>query len=270
MKKTDNSKVIILFLLTILAYLPTFIWMFKRSIDTQTYYSHGFLVPFISLFIVWYRRKKLNKLKINSSQLGWLFFISGISIHILSSLCQVYFTSGFSLILVIVGLILLFLGKDYLKELLFPTLFLIFMIPLPLLSISNLSFQLKILASRIAVSIVNYLGIPVMREGSTLRTLHSYLVVEDPCSGMSLLIALIALGSLTAYFSKISKIKKVILFLSSIPVAVASNAIRIIILTLVSELYGTRLATGMFHNIMGILVFVFAIIGLLLIQNVLE
>lgn len=263
-------KSIILSILVICVYIPTFIWMMDRWTAAETYYSHGFLVPLISLFIVWQKRQELGKLKVNPLKLGWAVFALGIFIHIISSLWQVYFSSGFSLILVIIGLILIFLGKEFFKKLLFPILFLIFMVPLPLVLISNLSFRLKIIASQISVFIVNKLGIAAIREGSIIKTTHSFLTVEDPCSGIRSLIALIALGAIMAYYSRLTKAKKFILFLSSIPIAILSNVIRIVALTFVSEIYGAKLATGKFHDMMGIFVFVFAFMGLSMMQKGLE
>lgn len=274
MKKTIEKsvlvKLIILTTFTVLAYIPTIIWMIDRWNSKDSYYSHGFLVPFVSAFIIWQMRGNLAKSKIKPSSLGWVFFACGIFIHLVSALWRVYFSSGFSMILVIIGLVLLFLSKDHLKKMLFPILFLAAMIPLPLVAIAQISFKLKIFAAQISVFIVNKIGIPAVREGSVIKTMHSYLIVEDVCSGIRSLIALIALGALMAYFSNITKVKKTILFLSSIPIALCSNIIRIVSLSLVSEVYGAEIATGKFHDVMGILVFVFAFIGLTLVAKMLE
>lgn len=270
MKKQEYVKLIILFIFTIFTYIPTFIWMAGRWTVADTYYSHGFLIPLISGFIIWQKREELRQIKIKTFQLGWLFFLTGIFIHIISASLRVYFTSGFSLILVLIGLVILLLGRDYLNKLLFPILFLIFMLPLPLVLISNLSFRLKILASQIGVFLVNNMGMYAVRDGSMIKTLHSQLMVEDPCSGIRSLIAFIALGVLMAYYSRISITKKVALSLSSIPIAIFSNVIRIVALTLASEMYGAQVATGIFHNVMGILVFVFGFLALLFIQKLLE
>ena len=266
----DYTKLITLAVLTIIAYIPTFIWMFNRWNSKDSYYSHGFLVPFVSIFLVWLMKERLAETKIEPSNLGWFFFSSGILIHSISALWRIYFSSGFSLILVIVGLILLFFGKKFLKQLLFPIGFLLFMIPLPLVAVANISFKLKIFAAKVSTVVINKLGIPAIRDGSVIKTAHSYIVVEDPCSGIRSLIALFALGALMAYFSNVSRTKKAILFLASVPIAVGSNAIRIVALSLVSEMYGSKIATGIFHDIMGMLVFVFAFLGLLLVREVLE
>ncbi|MFA5118268.1 MAG: exosortase/archaeosortase family protein [Candidatus Omnitrophota bacterium] len=270
MKNKDHIKLIILAVVTLVAYIPTFIWMVERWIAAETYYSHGFLIPFISIFIVWNKRKELVSLPRMPLSLGWVLFCSGIVIHMVSALWQVYFSSGFSLILVIMGIILLFLGKEFLRKLMFPVLFLTFMIPLPLVAIANISFQLKIFASQVATVIVNKIGIYAVREGSVIKTAHSYVVVEDPCSGIRSLIALIALGVLMGYLSNISRPRKLVLSLSSIPIALCSNILRITILALISEIYGPNVATGKVHDIMGFLVFVFAFIGLTLVRKILE
>lgn len=270
MRKNEIIKLIPLIILVIIAYLPTFIWMVDRWSVRDTYYSHGFLVPLISIFIVWLKRHELKTLRIKSVHLGWLFFMGGLLVHLISTPFRVSFVSGFSLIPTLFGLVLLLLGKDYLRVLIFPILFLIFMIPLPMVAIANLSFRLKIFAAQISTFIINKLGVLAIREGSIIRTMHSVVMVEDPCSGIRSLIALIALGALMAYFSNLSKTKKTILFLSSVPIAISTNIIRIVSLSLASEIYGERFAAGIFHNTMGILVFVFAFIGLAVVGRLLE
>jgi len=270
MKKQDIIKLAVLSALVIIVYIPTFIWMIDRWSAKDTYYSHGFLVPLISGFIVWLKRKQLAQLKVEPSAWGWLLFISGILIQGVSALWRVHFSSGFSLLLVIPGVVLLSLGKKFLRELGFALAFLVFMLPLPLVAIAQLSFNLKIFAAQISVKVVNLIGVPAIRQGSVIRTMHSYLMVEDPCSGIRSLIALIALGALMAYFASISRIKKIALFVSSVPIAIASNVVRIVSLSLVSEMYGAKWSTGFFHDMMGILVFVFAFVGLTLVNKILE
>lgn len=270
MKKEELIKLTLLSGMLIVAYIPTFIWMADRWNSKDSYYNHGILVPFISLFIVWLKREKLSKVSLVPVNAGWIPFGAGIIIHAISALLRVYFTSGFSLLLTIPGLVLLFFGKKFLKELLFPILFLVSMMPLPLVTIANISFRLKIFAAQISTAALNGMGISAIREGSVIKTMHAYLMVEDPCSGIRSLIALISLGALMAYFSNTSKIKKTILFLSAVPIAIGSNIIRIITLALASEMYGSKFATGTFHDVMGILVFVFAFLGLSLVGKALE
>ncbi len=270
MKKSDIIKLALIGALVLVAYTPTIRWMIDRWTGIETYYSHGFLVLPISIFLVWMKRRELAKIAVKQSQLGWLLFGTGILIHAVSMSLKVYFSSGFSLMFVVTGLVLLFFGKEYLKKLAFPISFLLFMLPLPLVAIANIAFRLKIFAAQISTFIVRSIGVPVVRQGSMILTRHAELMVEDPCSGIRSLIALIALGALMAYLSNASKTKKAIIFVSSVPIAVGANVIRIVALTLASEMYGTEFALGKFHDVMGILVFVFAFVGLSLVNKLLE
>jgi len=270
MKKQEYTKFFLALIVVLVIYVPVFIWMVDRWTAPGTYYSHGFLVPFISAFLVWHKRKELIKLKYAPSRSGWWFFLGGICVYLISALWQVYFSAGFALLAIIFGLILLLLGKEFFRPLFFPVAFLGFMVPAPMVAIANMSFRLKIFASQVSVFIVNMMGIKAVRDGSTIHTAHSYLLVEDPCSGIRSLIALIALGTLMAYLSNLSRTRKIILFLSSIPIAIFSNVIRIVVLTLVSETYGAKIATGKFHDSMGIVVFVIAFLSLALVKKVLE
>lgn len=270
MKKQDTVKMILLAILVLLAYIPTFIWMVGRWTEPDTYYSHGFLVPLISLFIIWFKKGELARIEINPSPWGWVLFISGILVQVLSSLWQISFSSGFSFIPVIAGLVLLFFGKEYLRQLWFPIVFLVFMIPLPLVAVAIISLKLKFFASQISTLLLNLLGLSAIREGSVIKTAHSYMLVEDPCSGIRSLTALVSLSALVAYFMKVSAAKKIAVFISALPIAITFNIIRITVLSIISEIYGAQVITRKLHNTMGILVFVFAFLGLMLVSKLLE
>lgn len=270
MKKNEANQIMVLGAAVVLAYIPTLMWMYDRWVEHDTYYSHGFLVPLICGFLIWQRRKQLVGISIAPSSIGWWLFIPGILIHFVSALLRVYFTSGFSLFLVLPGLILLSMGPRWLKALWFPLAFLVFMVPLPLVAIANISFRLKLFAAGVATNILHAIGLAAVREGSVIQTAHSYLIVEDPCSGIRSLIALFALGTLMAYYSELSRWKKIVVFLCAGPIAVLSNIFRITCLCVISEMYGSKYATGIVHDTLGILVFVVAFIGMLFIAKLLE
>ena len=270
MKKNDVIKLAFLGLLVLAAYFPSLMWMYERWTVKDTYYSHGFLVPLISAFLIWKKREELKKINLKPSNMGWIFLVPSIITYLISALLRINFSAAFTLVPVLIGLVLLFLGKEYLKHLLFSILFLIFMIPLPSAAIVNISFQLKIFAAKLSTFIVNQIGIHAIREGSVIKTAHAYLMVEDPCSGIKSLIALIALGTLMAYLSHTTRIKKTIMFLSAVPIAVGANIVRIVILTLASEIYGTKFAMGWFHDTMGFVVFIIAFLALSLLAKALE
>jgi len=254
----------------LLIYVPSFLWMWDRWFARDSYYSHGILIPFVTAFLIWQKRDVLKKIKPETSPWGLRLFFLGIAIHLLSALFRVYFSSGFSMIIVLLGLTLHFYGAKVLKEILFPISFLAFMIPLPMVVITNLSFRLKIFAAQISVVALNDMRLYCVQHGSAIVLRHAYVIVEDVCSGLRSLITLMALGSIFAYWMKSSILKKIILFLSTIPIAVITNVGRIIFLAFVSEIWGTQCAMGPIHEASGIIIFLGAFCLLYVVQKVIE
>ncbi len=257
-------------ILALIAYIPTINWMIGRWNGKESYYSHGFLIPIISLFVIGQRRDALSKIKIAGSMLGLWIITACLLIHVVCAALRVYFMSGFTLIPLIYGLVLFFFGKEMVRNLIFPIFFLLTMIPLPLVLIGNLTVQLKLFAAQCATFILNHMGFPCVRDGSIIRMPKSFIAVEAPCSGLRSLISLLTLGLLFAYAIKVSYFKKSLLFLSSIPIAIATNILRIIMLATVNDLYGEKIAMGLFHDATGFVVFGLAFVGLLGVSRALE
>ncbi len=267
----DNlPKIGILFLLFILAYLSTLQWMWERWFEYGSYYSHGILVPLISIVLIWQQRGVLKNIKAVPSGKGLWLFALGIALHLISQLLQVYFTSGFSMILVISGFVLGVWGKDVLKKILFPIIFLVFMVPLPLEIVVNVSFELKLMSAAMATAVLNVLNIPAFQQGSYIRMDHASVVVEDVCSGLRSLISFMALGALFAYWMKSGTIKRLSIFFSSIPIALIANMFRIVILAIITEFLGAQYITGFVHQLFGLLVFAVAFLLLAQIERILK
>jgi len=276
MEKSQDTIIINTFqecmvgIFVLLIYVPSFLWMWDRWFARDSYYSHGILVPFVTAFLIWQKKDILKSIKPETSKWGLRLFFLGIAIHLLSALFRVYFSSGFSMIIVLGGLVLHFYGSKMLKELLFPISFLVFMVPLPMVVITNFSFRLKILAAQIAVMALNNMGLICVQHGSNIVMRHAHVVVEDTCSGLRSLISLMALGSIFAYGMKSTFNKKIILFLSTIPIAVITNVGRIIFLAFISEIWGTKYASGPIHELSGIIVFFGAFCLLYAVQKMVE
>ena len=254
----------------ILTYIPTLLWMWDRWFARDSYYSHGILIPFVSGFLVWQMRDELAAIKPRRSPWGMPLIITGLCVHLMSSLLRVYFTSGFSMPVVLSGLVLFFYGSKTLKKITFPVAFLIFMIPVPLVVITNISFKMKIFAAQIATAALNSMGLEAVRSGSVLKMQHTYVVVDDICSGLRSLISLTALGSIFAWWMKGPMPKRILLFCSTIPIAIATNVLRIVFLSFVSEVWGSQYATGFVHDFSGFMVFALAFVLLYAVGKVLE
>ena len=94
-------------------------------------FSHGFLIPLVSFYFVYERRKELSALSPSAAWGGIGLILLGIFFLLLGNLATEFFTMRFSMLVVLGGIILFLLGKEFYKTLLFPLVFLIFMIPIP-------------------------------------------------------------------------------------------------------------------------------------------
>ena len=269
-KIKDHIRPILTGSLFLLAYVPTMVWMWDRWFAADSYYSHGILIPFVSVYLIWQRREELAQIKKTRSGWGLPLILAGMLAHTFGALMRVYFISGFSMLAVLVGLILFFYGSKVFKKIMFPVLFLAFMIPVPMVLVTNISFKMKIFAAKIAAAVLNNSGIPAVRDGSLIRMRHAQVIVDDICSGLRSLISLLALGSIFAYWMKSTMGRRLLLFLTAIPIAIITNVIRVIFLSCVAEIWGVELAGGWLHDVSGFLVFALAFILLYVMVRILE
>jgi len=270
MIRWSKVKPWIVIVLVILVYSPTLWWMKYRFLETNSNYTHGFLIPLVSLFLIWKIKDKLKQIPVSSSPKGLILFSVGLLVHLISRCFMIDFVSGFSLIMVIWGLCLYFLGRSITQKIIFPIVFLVFMIPLPSVLTLSLTFYMKMFAIYWATELVNLIGIPAVMDGAKIILPNDFLEIGEPCSGIRSLITLLALGSLFAYLLSISFLKKIILFLSTIPIAILSNIIRIVFLVIITYVYGQKAALEEpNHTVSGLLVFLVALLGLKAIGQVL-
>jgi len=227
-------------------------------------YSHGFLIPLVSLFLVWRRRDVLKHLPKVPSDWGLPVMVGGISVLTVGLLGAELFLTRSSLIAVLSGIVVYLGGWGLLRALLFPIAYLIFMVPLPFLVFNAVAFPLQLLAARVAQASLEILGIPVLREGNIIHLPGASLEVVDACSGIRSLMSLAALGTLFAYFTQRSLWKRAVLVLSTIPIAVATNALRVSGTGFLAYHFGQEAAEGFFHEFSGLVVFGSALVLLFL------
>ena len=108
-------------ILLVIAYLPTLNWMINRWSAPESYYGHGFLIPFVSLFLIWRKIKFLKAAKISTEMSGLTVVIIGLLMHIVCAALKIYFISGFSFVIVLYGLVLFCFGKEATRMVLFPS-----------------------------------------------------------------------------------------------------------------------------------------------------
>lgn len=237
-----------------------FNWMIARWGDKQSFgadYSHGYLIPFVSLAVIWYKREDFFAAPKQVCQLGLFVIITALTIHWLGAKMQQTRISLISLILLIWGIPFYFFGWKIAKLLIFPCAYLIFCVPLNFLD--ALSGPLQSIATSMSHTMLGNMGIECQRVGTQLMSPYFQLNVEAPCSGLRSLLAMTALTAVYAYFTQVTFTKKWLLFLFSIPIAVAGNIGRIISIALVSITAGQKFGTGLHHDWSGYVLFTVSI-----------
>ena len=233
-------------------------------------YSHGFLVPLFSVFLVWDKRKTLSAVKVEQSWSGIPLILTAIVVLILGVYGVELFTSRFSFVLMLGGLVWTFFGRAMLRELRFPLLVLLLAIPFPAIIFNQITFPLQLLASRLASQILPLLGVPVLQEGNVIQLPVMKLEVAEACSGIRSLMSLFTLAVFYGYFLEKTTTRRVILAIASIPIAVAANVARIVGTGLCVQYWDPQKALGFFHEFSGWVMFVISLGCLYLIHRIMR
>ncbi|MBI4355962.1 MAG: exosortase/archaeosortase family protein [Candidatus Omnitrophica bacterium] len=244
---------------------PTWRWMAERFAAHDSFYSHGWLVPLASAWLVWQRRQILQRLPQRPSAAGLGLLIPALAIHVLASWWQVGFASGLAMVAALWGLVWTLWGGRVIWALRFPLLFLLFMVPLPGVLLIATSFRMKLVAATLATHALRLLGLSAVQAGSTIHLPGVSVIVDDTCSGLRSLISLGALAILwTSWMPAKSRTwQKVAVCAASMPIALVANMVRILVLVLLAAIYGPEAAEGFIHYGSGIVVFGLSVILLM-------
>jgi exosortase len=223
-------------------------------------YGHGFFVPLISGYVLWHQRARWIKSEVKPSNFGFLVMVGGVILLLGGSLGAELFTSRFSLLVLLAGMILFLAGWKRLRAVSFPLGFLILMIPIPVIFYNQITFPLQLLASRVATSWLELMQVPVLREGNVLILPNYSLEVVEACSGVRSLMSLITLAVAYGYFVESRRWVRYTLPILMVPIAIISNAFRIMGTGALTYHFGPEAAEGFFHEFSGWIIFVVALV----------
>jgi len=230
-------------------------------------FSHGFFVPLFAGFVIWQERAKLAAIKLRPSWSGLFLLGLGLCVLVLGQMGAELFLSRFSLLIVLAGLIVLFLGWKFFRAVFFPWAFLVLMIPIPAIVFNQITFPLQLLASKVASTTLPWLGVPVLREGNVIILPAMALEVADACSGIRSLMSLATLAVIYGYLMESKTSLRVLLAAASLPIAVAANSLRVVVTGLLVQYWDPDKAQGFFHEFQGWLMFVASLIMLYLLHK---
>src|SRR3990172_24911 len=255
--KTNYTLVFSLFInLILLAVIYHIIYaeMFKDWMNDPNY-SHGLLVPAISFYLLWRDKEQFRSIAIAPSFKGLWLFSFGIFMLLAGILSSELFTQRASSIILLMGIVWSWFGVKWLKVAFVPLAFLFFMVLLPYILYDAIAFPLKLLATRIATEALQFFNIMIVSEGNIIYLQDVTLEVADACSGIRSLMSLITLGVVVAYFFLKGRFRQILLVSLAVPIAILTNAMRVIITGFLSDRYGSAVAEGFFHEFSGLIIF---------------
>jgi len=234
-------------------------------------YQHGFLIPLISIYLIWQKRDTLRQLALQPSYTAGLCLIgAALGLFLVATAGAEWFLARAAMLLCLIGLAVYFGGKNLLRAIWFPLLYLGFMIPLPYVIYYRLTFPLQQLASFGAFHTMQLFGIPGLREGNILHFTGFSLEVIEACSGLRSMMVLMALGAIVAYMATLSNSRRWLLFLATIPIAVAANVLRLVFIANLGIFWSAEAARSFLHEGSGLLVFLSGLFLLLMFAGVLQ
>lgn len=223
-------------------------------------YSHGFFVPFFSGYALWRVRERWVRTEIKPNNIGFVVMLGAIGLLLLGSLGAEFFTSRFSLLVLLAGMIIFMTGWKMLRAVSFPLAYLMWMIPIPVIIYNQITFPLQIIASRLATAGLELANVPVLRDGNILVMADYSLEVVEACSGIRSLLTLMALAVAYGYLVSPLRWVKYVLAILMIPIAIGTNAFRIMVAGILAHRFGPATAEGFLHEFSGWAIFIVALL----------
>lgn len=240
-------------------------YLFHDSIEstvdawlTSPEYNYGPLVPVIAVLMLWRDLGRIDAAAVGRSS-GWLgavIALVGVLFGLIEFLSQTRFPGQLGLFLTIIGIAVAWLGERQAARAWPALVFLLFALPQAGALQVAMTTALQLVSSIGAVALIRLFDIPVLREGNIIDLGQIQLQVAEACSGLRYLFPLATFAFLCAYLYVGHPVKRAVIFLSSIPITILMNIVRIAVTGLLVEQYGVDAAQGFFHYFEGWVVYV--------------
>jgi exosortase len=246
--------------LLVLAFWPILAGIYGSWFDEHTYMEHGLLVIPAAAYMVWTQRSELGKIVSRPSAWGVALLIWGALQALLGVVAQWVWVSRTAFLVSLVGCIVLVFGFNMLRALTYPLSTLILMIAPPTFVFERLTLSLQLLASSLGAACLEVLGYSVLREGNILEMVGIKLSVEEACSGIRSLLAIIFMCVLYNFFFVRGRAMKAWILALAIPIAILGNAGRIVASGIAGQ-YNRAWVGGATHEAFGYVSVLIAALG---------
>ena len=226
-------------------------------------YSYGYFIPVITAFLIWQRSDVLRQHELSGSWLGVPVIALALLLGVLGQFSAIRLFSQYGFVVGVFGLSLAAIGLRGTRLIAVPLAMLMFMIPLPQFLLREVSHGLQLVSSQLGVGLIRLFGISVFLEGNVIDLGSYKLQVVEACSGLRYLFPLMVLGCLAAYFFQAAMWKRLLLVVSTVPLTIGINSLRIGIIGVTVEYWGAAMAEGVLHDLEGWFMFMVCLVLLL-------
>ena len=261
--------IIISLILVFFIHFDTITWLIGHDWNRADF-DFCYLIPLVVIYLIWIKKDKLKQVPSQPSWTGLIFLAFGVIFYLLGEFGGEYLSLYFSLWLMLFALAWTTLGWKKLKIIIFPLFFILTMFPPPSFIYSRITLKMQLISSQLGTYILHLLQIPAYREGNVIDVGTTQLEIVAACSGLRYLIPMVIVGLLMSYLFKEKLWKRVLLFLTTFPLAIVMNGFRLAATGYLARNYGKEIITGSYHDIMGWIIFVISIFILLTIMKLLS
>lgn len=249
-----------------------FLWAFWPNLQVlwnvwqhDANYSAGQLVPFAAAYMLYLQRNHFRAARPSLSAIGILLFLAGMVLNLAGAHYLFASLSNLGIVVCANAAALLLLGWPVYRKVWYPMVFLLLMLPLPSRVHDAVMLPLQTLGAQVSATMLEIGGIPVERFGNVLEVSGHRVAVAEACNGLRMAIAFILVTGVVAFVIPRATWQRVVIFLSSLPIALGCNIVRIVLTALLYRAGQAWLAEGIFHDGAGLLMMPLAV-GLVLLE----
>lgn len=218
-------------------------WFFLSSLpkvwfSEEGYYSHGLLIPFMAIAVIYTRRNKIKAEPVSSSLIGFGVLILGLLLLLAARAIDNLSIAAVGFILALAGGVYFAFGKHIAKHIIGPIAFLTFMMPVLGWVIDTTTNPLQLISTKIAAKLLNIVGYQTDMSPTqpTLIQMNDYaMMVGGPCSGFKLILSLLAFSVFFIMLTNLGWIRNLIFIGLTLPLALFINGLRIMLVGVVGQ-----------------------------------
>lgn len=243
-------------------YWSAYSWLIQKDWPREDY-NYCYLIPLVVLYLMWEKKDELAAEPAVPSWNGLFLLVPGILLFWVGELGGELYSLYLSSWLVAVGVLWMHIGWRKMKAIAFALFMALTMFPPPYFLTTKITFGLKLISSQLGVAMLHLYGMSAYREGNVIDLGFTQLQVVDACSGLRYLFPLLVMGILISYFYRAALWKRLTLVISTIPLTIVVNSLRIALTGVIHKHFGAAAAEGFFHGFSGWLIFMITL-GVLL------